>query len=170
MIPGLKEGVAGLAVVALVGCAGAPPPKPASPTPFTHTPQAATPAQAQVIKTALSLLGTPYRYGGTTPAGFDCSGFVYYVYRTAAGVELPRATQGLIQIGRPIEAADLQPADLVYFKIENQKPLHAGIYLGEGKFIHAPSSKGQVNIQSLGLDYWKERYLGARRVLWRSGL
>jgi len=170
MIRGLREGVAGVIAVALVGCAGAPPPKPTVSIPITHTQQAATPAQAQVIKVAQSLLGTPYAYGGTTPKGFDCNGFIYYVYQTAAGIELPRATQGLSQIGRPIETTDLRPADIVYFKIDRSLSLHAGIYLGDGQFIHAPSSNGQVNIQSLSTDYWQARYLGARRVLWRSGL
>jgi cell wall-associated NlpC family hydrolase len=171
MVPGLRQGMMmGFFVAALLGCAGAPTPKPAVSIPLTQTLQAATPAQAHVIKTATSLLDAPYRYGGTTPAGFDCSGFLFYVYRTAAGVDLPRETQGMIQVGRPVEIADLQPADIVYFKIETETSLHAGIYIGNGQFIHAPSSKGQVNIQSLSLDYWKQSYFGARRVLWRSGL
>jgi len=170
MIPWLKEGLAGVMAVVLVGCAGAPAPTPAASIPMTHTLQAATPAQAQVIKVAQSLLGTPYQYGGTTPKGFDCSGFIFYVYQTAAGVELPRETQGLSQIGRPIDITDLRPADIVYFKIDRSLSLHAGIYLGDGQFIHAPSSNGQVNIQSLATDYWHTQYLGARRVLWRSGL
>jgi cell wall-associated NlpC family hydrolase len=171
MIPGLKKGVgAGCVAVALVGCAGAPPPKPVVSIPVTHTQQAATPAQTQVIKVAQSLLGTPYQYGGVTPKGFDCSGFIFYVYQTAAGVVLPRETQGLSQIGRPIDVSDLRPADIIYFKIDRSLSLHAGIYLGDGQFIHAPSSDGQVNIQSLATDYWKTRYQGARRVLWRSGL
>jgi cell wall-associated NlpC family hydrolase len=170
MIPGLKEGMAGVIAVALVGCAGTPPPKPAASIPLTHTLQAVTPAQAQVLKVAQSLLGTPYQYGGITPKGFDCSGFIFYVYREAAGVELPRETQGLTQIGRPIDVTDLRPSDIIYFKIDKSVLLHAGIYLGDGQFIHAPSSNGQVNIQSLATDYWKDRYQGARRVLWRSSL
>jgi len=171
MSPGLRRGVWGCLAVVLAGCAGAPPPKPIiTPIPITRTTEAATPAQAQVIKTAQSLLGTPYQYGGTTPNGFDCSGFIYYVYRQAAGVTLPRETQGLIQIGHPIEITDLRPADIVYFKIDRREPLHAGIYVGNGQFIHAPSTNGQVNLQELDSDYWKSRYQGARRVLWRSGL
>jgi cell wall-associated NlpC family hydrolase len=170
MKPMLLRGVIGVVAAVVVGCAGAPPPKPAVAIPVTHTPQATTPAQTQVITVAQSLLGTPYRYGGSTPKGFDCSGFISYVYREAAGINLPRETQGLTQIGRSIETTDLRPADIVYFKIEQQRQLHAGIYLGDGRFIHAPSTSGQVNIQRLDLDYWNTRYQGARRVLWRSGL
>jgi cell wall-associated NlpC family hydrolase len=142
------------------GCAGVHP-RPD----FGDAPYENTPVQRGVIQTARGLLGTPYKYGGTTPAGFDCSGFVNYVYRTAAGLSLPRMTHDLVRSGKPIPAGRLQPADLVYFKIERQKPLHVGIYIGGGKFIHAPSRGGRVNIQNLGQDYWRDRYLGARRVL-----
>lgn len=124
-----------------------------------------TPAQEGVIQTALSLLGTPYRFGGTTPEGFDCTGFINYVYHHSAGIVLPRESHSLIRSGKPVSATNLQPADLVYFKIERQKPLHAGIYIGNGKFIHAPSSKGKINIQSLGMNYWRDRFITARRVI-----
>jgi len=124
-----------------------------------------TSVQKGVIQTALSLLGTPYRFGGTTPKGFDCSGLVNYVYRNSAGIILPRESHELARSGEPVSVVDLRPADLVYFKIERQKPLHVGIYIGDAKFIHAPSSRGKVNIQSLGLDYWRARFLGARRVI-----
>jgi cell wall-associated NlpC family hydrolase len=117
------------------------------------------------VHVALSLLGAPYRFGGTTPEGFDCTGFISYVFRHSAGMMLPRESHSLVRTGRPVSAKDLQPADLVYFKIERQKPLHVGIYIGEGRFIHAPSSGGKVNIQDLKGDYWKKRYLGARRVI-----
>lgn len=154
----------GLLMVAVVGCAGGHT-RPSVSTLPSEAEQHVTLAQERVIKTAHSLLGTPYRYGGTTPEGFDCSGFLFYVYRTAVGIELPRSTHDLIQVGQPVSVTDLRPADLVYFKIERQKPLHAGIYIGEGKFIHAPSTSGKVNIQNLTQDYGQQRYLGARRVL-----
>ena len=124
-----------------------------------------TAVQESVIATARSLLGVPYRFGGTTPEGFDCSGYVGYVYRQSAGIELPRMTHDLARAGRPVTVADLRPADLVYFKIERQKPLHVGIYMGDGKFIHSPSARGRVNIQDMNMDYWRTRYLGARRVI-----
>lgn len=124
-----------------------------------------TPLQKEIVRTARSLLGVPYRYGGTTPAGFDCSGFVDYVYRKAAGTALPRTADQLSRSGDSITLEELRPADLVYFKIEHQNDLHMGIYIGKGKFIHAPSAKGKVNIQRLAADYWRERYLGARRII-----
>lgn len=123
-----------------------------------------TATQKEVLRTARSLIGIPYRFGGTTPKGFDCSGFIGYVYQKAARLSLPRTTEALTRTGRPVSPNELRPADLVYFEIE-EKSLHAGIYIGGGKFIHAPSSKGKVNIQRLDLDYWRSRYRGARRVL-----
>lgn len=148
----------------LSGCAGA------SPRPdfsvLTHRSGGdLSESQRLVVQTARSLLGTPYRYGGSTPAGFDCSGFVTYVYRNAAALELPRMTHDLARSGRPVSVDQLRPADLVYFKIERQKPLHVGIYLGAGRFIHSPSSGGKVNVQRLDVEYWETRYLGARRVV-----
>ena len=119
----------------------------------------------EVVKTAQSLLGTPYQYGGSTPEGFDCSGFSNYVYSTAAGKKLPRVSHDMVKLGRAVSADKLKPADIVYFKIENQESLHVVIYIGDGQFIHAPKSKGEVNIQSMDRAYWKIRYLGARRIL-----
>lgn len=123
----------------------------------------------RVIRTATSLLGTPYRFGGTTPAGFDCSGYVAYVFRHAAGMDLPRRSIDQVRWGRPIAPLAMQPGDLVSFRIDREQALHVGIYLGAGRFIHAPSTRGAVNIQSLGLEYWRTRFLGARRVLPVSG-
>ena len=122
-------------------------------------------SQDTVIKISRSLLGTPYRFGGITPEGFDCSGFINYVYRNALGLTLPRMAKDLRHSGVAIPVSDLRPADLVFFKIERQKPLHVGIYLGQGRFIHAPSSGGRVNIQELEMNYWKDRFLGARRLI-----
>jgi cell wall-associated NlpC family hydrolase len=119
----------------------------------------------RVIATAAQLVGTPYKFGGTTPKGFDCTGYLMYVFRTAAGVSLPRTSLEQIQAGDPIMPSQLQPADLVYFRIDRKKDLHLGLYLGAGRFIHAPSSGGAVNIQRLDMDYWRTRFLGARRVL-----
>jgi cell wall-associated NlpC family hydrolase len=121
--------------------------------------------QERVLLTARSLMGAPYRYGGATPKGFDCSGYVNYVFRKAVGAKLPRMSRDLARSGSAVKIADLRPADIVYFKIRNQKSLHVGIYIGGGKFIHAPSSNGRVNIQDLNIDYWSRYYRGARRVL-----
>lgn len=148
---------------AIYGCASTPP-LPDFSSLSRERGEPATPVEGKVIQTAHALIGTPYRFGGTTPQGFDCSGFIGYVYQKAARLSLPRTTEALTRAGRPISPAELRPADLVYFEIE-EKSLHAGIYIGNGKFIHAPRSKGKVNIQRLDLDYWKRRYVGARRIL-----
>jgi cell wall-associated NlpC family hydrolase len=119
----------------------------------------------RVVDTATALLGTPYRFGGSTPTGFDCTGYVKYVFQKAAGVSLPRTSIEQIQSGEPLLPSRTEPGDLVYFRIDRKKDLHLGIYLGGGRFIHAPSSGGAVNIQSLEKEYWRTRFLGARRVL-----
>jgi cell wall-associated NlpC family hydrolase len=123
---------------------------------------AAAPAAEPVLHTALSLLGVPYRPGGNDPAGFDCSGFVTYVF-ARHGVALPRTVESQAraggQIGRPAAG------DLVFFRTSGRGPTHVGIALGPDRFIHAPSTRGVVRIEMLGSPYWSERYLEARRVL-----
>lgn len=148
-----------------VGCASHPVPPSDFSSLHSDTEQRSSSVQEIVIRKALSLLGTPYLFGGMTPEGFDCTGFINYVYRTSASIALPRESHDLVRAGEPVSVADLRPADIVYFRIERQKPLHAGIYLGAGKFIHAPSTGGKVNIQNLSQDYWKSRYLGGRRIV-----
>ncbi len=158
--------------LSLSACAGTPLPKEAKGRPgLDYEALMAAPtrpvsdARQRVIATAAQLVGTPYRFGGTTPAGFDCTGYLAYVFRKAAGVALPRTSIEQIQAGAPLTPSQLQPADLVYFRIDRKKDLHLGLYLGEGRFIHAPSSGGVVNVQSLETGYWRTRFLGARRVL-----
>jgi hypothetical protein len=156
----------------LSACAGTPLPKEAKGRPgLDYDALMAAPARPvsesrqRVIATAAQLVGTPYKFGGTTPAGFDCTGYLAYIFRKAAGITLPRTSIEQIQAGAPLTPSQLQPADLVYFRIDRKKDLHLGLYLGEGRFIHAPSSGGVVNIQSLETEYWRTRFLGARRVL-----
>ena len=124
-----------------------------------------TARQSKVVQVARSMLGTPYVYGGKTPKGFDCSGLLYYAYRKATKITLPRISRDQVKAGRSVKGVALLPADIVYFKIKGEKSLHVGLYIGRGKFIHAPSSNGKVNIQDLNLLYWKSQYLGARRIL-----
>ena len=114
---------------------------------------------------AISLVGTPYRYGGNTPAGgFDCSGLVGYVFLDAAGLRLPRSTSALIDLkSRRVARDDLQPGDLVLFTPTGGG--HVGIYVGEGRFVHAPSSGGTVRMDKLNTPYWARAYAGAKRVL-----
>lgn len=125
-------------------------------------------AQAEVQIRAMGLIGVPYRYGGTSPAtGFDCSGLIHYVYREAAGIDLPRTTAGLSALRTDRPPADaLQPGDLLLFKVKGgRKVNHAGIYVGDGRFVHAPSSGGRVRLDRLVDRYWQRGYTGARRVL-----
>jgi cell wall-associated NlpC family hydrolase len=115
---------------------------------------------------ALAQLGVAYANGGSAPEeGFDCSGLVSYVYRRATGLRLPRTTYALEKVGRIVEPAELQPGDLVFFNTLSRAYSHVGIYMGEERFIHAPSSGGVVRMESMRADYWAQRFNGARRLL-----
>ncbi|OHC65025.1 MAG: hydrolase Nlp/P60 [Pseudomonadales bacterium RIFCSPLOWO2_02_FULL_63_210] len=148
----------------LTGCAG----RTSAPQPIVHVPAASLHSGAEdVLFRALGLVGTPYRYGGNTPAGgFDCSGLIGYVYRDAAGVLLPRSTRELISMRAPAVGRNaLQSGDLVFFATSGGGQVsHAGIYVGDGRFVHAPSSGGTVRLDSLSNSYWQRTYLEAKRV------
>ena len=119
---------------------------------------------------ALTHLGTPYRASGLSPqTGFDCSGLVVYVYLEGAGLALPRNTFDLSRLGQPVEAAELRPGDLVFYNTQRRDYSHVGIYLGEERFIHAPSSGGEVRVENLRAGYWMRRYSGARRLIATPG-
>lgn len=122
-------------------------------------------ANAVLIR-ALGLVGTPYRYGGNTPeGGFDCSGLVTYVFRDMLDLRLPRTSRELAQVQGPrIDPHKLAPADLVFFGSRGSVS-HVGIYVGEGRFVHAPSTGGTVRLDSLDGSYWQDHYSGAKRVL-----
>jgi len=164
----------------LLGCASVQPPI-QSPTPSAdvsrvlYTPQSApqdplilSPIEDQApldtLSYALSLLGTAYRYGGTSPKeGFDCSGFVQYVYRRF-GVGLPRIAREMAQQLPPVDSTEKQPGDLVFFNTNGRSFSHVGIYLGADRFIHATSRTGKtVKISSLWDAYWRRRLNGLRR-------
>lgn len=119
-----------------------------------------------VLMRAISLVGTPYRYGGNTPeGGFDCSGLVNYVFRDMLDLRLPRTSRELAAYQGPrIEPQRLATADLVFFGSGGQVS-HVGIYVGEGRFVHAPSTGGTVRLDHLDGSYWRRNYSGARRVL-----
>lgn len=118
---------------------------------------------AAIISTAKKYMGVKYVWGGTTPSGFDCSGFTQYVF-AQQGISLPRISGDQYSQGRSVSMSNLQPGDLIFFSLDGDKIIdHVGIYTGNGQFINASSSKG-VTIYSLG-SYWKSHYIGAKRVL-----
>ena len=117
---------------------------------------------ARLLNIAMRFGGVPYVWGGETPAGFDCSGFVQYVFRQI-GINLPRTADVQYELGRKVLQSDLQPGDLVFFETYEPGASHDGIYVGEGKFIAANSGTG-VAVVSLADPYWSSRYLGARRL------
>jgi cell wall-associated NlpC family hydrolase len=121
----------------------------------------------EVIIRAISLVGTPYRYGGTQPhTGFDCSGLIGFVFNEAAGLKLPRTTRELIDIeAKAVDREDLQAGDLVYFNSRGGRVSHIGIYVGEDRFVHAPSTGGVVRIDKINTPYWTKFYVGAKRIL-----
>jgi cell wall-associated NlpC family hydrolase len=121
--------------------------------------------KSSLLVKAKSLLGKPYRYGGRHPTtGFDCSGFVQYTHATV-GVDLPRTTYQQLRATHPISKQQLRPGDLLFFRINRKRFVsHVGIYLGKGKFIHAPSSGKRVSIAQLDSPYWKRVYSSAGRV------
>lgn len=120
-------------------------------------------AARRIIQLSMRYLGVPYVFGGVTTNGFDCSGFTRHVYRSV-GLELPRAADDQFAVGRPVSISRLQPGDLVFFTTYEPGASHSGIYIGDGKFISATSSRG-IAIDRLNSSYWSQRYVGARRVL-----
>jgi cell wall-associated NlpC family hydrolase len=112
---------------------------------------------------AISLVGTPYRFGGNTPeAGFDCSGLIGHVYKTRAGVAAPRTVAALVGWGQPVPSQSLRSGDLVVFT-QNGVSNHAGIYVGEGRFVHAPSTGGEVRLEPLSARHWAKMQISFRR-------
>lgn len=119
----------------------------------------------EVLASAMSLKGIKYKYGGSSPAtGFDCSGFVNYVYNKAANLNLPRTAKGISRYGESVNKDDLSPGDLVFFNTARRAFSHVGIYIGDGNFIHAPSRGGSVRIESMQTSYWETRFNGAKRL------
>ena len=157
-----------VAVVAAVsgGCvsAGGPGPSPFPNAPRTNFSRAAAENAPALIATAMQFRGVPYRLGGTEPGGgFDCSGFVYYVFEQHQ-VALPRTVAEQYEIGAKISPSDIEPGDLVFFATTASSATHVGLAIGADEFIHAPGTGGVVRIDRVDAPYWKARVVGARRV------
>lgn len=119
----------------------------------------------EVLVNALSLTGIKYARGGNTPeTGFDCSGFVRYVFKQAASLTLPHSALAISQIGKSVPKNDLQPGDLVFFNTMRNTFSHVGIYLGNNRFIHSPSAGGKVRVENMQDGYWSTRFSGAQRI------
>ncbi|MEJ7138715.1 C40 family peptidase [Amphibiibacter pelophylacis] len=121
---------------------------------------------SSMIDTALDYLGVPYRYGGTTARGFDCSGFTRYVFEKTLGITIPRtaAEQAHYAGFLKVDRSDLQPGDLVFFNTMRRDFSHVGIYLGDGKFVHSPRTGSVVRVDRIANSYWSARFDGARRA------
>ena len=121
--------------------------------------------KAQILLSmARQYVGVPYVWAGRSPSGFDCSGFIYYVF-DQLGYGLPRMADGQFEVGIPVSRNSLEPGDLVFFETYEPGPSHVGIYIGNNQFIHASSGAGHVTVTPLNKTYYRDRYLGARRIL-----
>ncbi|NGR07500.1 C40 family peptidase [bacterium SGD-2] len=118
-----------------------------------------------LASTALNYLGIKYRFGGNAPdTGFDCSGLVVYAAEKSLGLKLPRRSSEMARLGQSVKRDELERGDLVFFNTRGHRFSHVGIYLGEGKFVHAPSTGSRVRVEDMNIGYWKKRYNGARRL------
>lgn len=158
------------AALLLAACAGNRP-RPAANATIHDTvklPAKVTTEANNILFHAINLIGTPYRWGGNTPkSGFDCSGLVDYVYRVAAHVDLPRTSHAMSELDAPkIKNVDkLASGDLLFFRTEGHRISHVGIYVSNGRFVHAPNSGGTVMLSSLTNPYWSKHFAFARRAL-----
>ncbi|WP_082985167.1 C40 family peptidase [Orrella dioscoreae] len=120
----------------------------------------------RVVTASLAEIGTPYSWGGDNPEdGFDCSGLVRFVFAKIADIDMPHRARQQRTLGKPVKTAQLQPGDLVFFNTMRHPASHVGIYIGEGKFVHAPSRGAKVRVDKLSNSYWAKRYTGGRRYL-----
>ncbi len=151
-----------VATALLLGACGSRPPARVEPSAWPGAPSLSDEQAHDIAIHALGLVGTPYRYGGNTPdSGFDCSGLIGYVYNSRAGVAPPRTVALLSGFGASVPEDELRTGDLVVFG--GGRPTHAGIYVGEGRFVHAPSSGGTVRLDHLRSRYWAQQSASYRR-------
>jgi cell wall-associated NlpC family hydrolase len=173
MISQPDTGIRRLALVAIVatgiGACASRPELPSEPVQATRTTVPESPSGnvksttvgQRAASVALDQVGVPYRYGGSSPAGFDCSGLVYYSY-ARAGKAVPRTTSGLWNALAPVQTGRLRAGDLLFFKVYG-KMSHVGIYVGNGRFVHAPSSGKYVSVERLGSEYYSRAFIRAAR-------
>ena len=143
----------------MVGCASLPPEPPAR----DSGPKSEQ--RAEALLQTLLMLGVDYRYGGKSPqTGFDCSGLVAHVFREAYGIELPHNARAQSKMGMRVSLSELRAGDLVFYNTLNRPFSHVGIYLGDGRFVHAPKTGAQVRVEPIRGRYWMRRFDGARRI------
>ena len=141
-----------------IGCSTLPPEVPHDTGPMSEQ-------RAEALLQTLLTLGVDYRYGGQTPdSGFDCSGLVAHVFREAYGIELPHNARAQSELGRRVSLSELRAGDLVFYNTLNRPFSHVGIYLGDGRFVHAPKTGARVRVESIRGRYWMRRFDGARRI------
>ena len=166
----LRVGLMMGSAAALAGCASSSRQRARAAAPVPARPRSddlpGTEVGVEVVVQAMGLIGVPYQWGGNDPReGFDCSGLVNHVYLQAAGLRLPRTSRLISERGRRVARTRLAPADLVFFNTSRQAFSHVGIYIGDDRFVHAPSSGSLVRVDSMERTYWRQRYVGARRLL-----
>ena len=154
-----------LLLIALVlsACSSLLPPRSQSPSSTPAAPLPISQSGNEVAIYALDLIGTGYRFGGKNPeAGLDCSGMVSYIYREAAGIKISGSAADIAKRGKEIDRQSLRPGDLIFFNTEHKPFSHVAIYIGDNRFVHAPSTNGRVRIDRLDNRYYAERYEMAR--------
>ena len=149
----------------VAGCASTPRAPAGTRQSSAEAPRKAPVDRSEALLMALMALGVDYQMGGRSGAtGFDCSGLVAYVYEEAYGIRVPRTVLGQSATGIAVSAEDLEPGDLVFYDTLGHPYSHVGIYLGDGKFVHAPKTGSTVRIENLRSAYWTRRFTGARRI------
>jgi cell wall-associated NlpC family hydrolase len=177
-LQGLKPAVIVVIALSAAACAstggpprprpfpGAPLPPSAAPPPAAGPPVVVPPspvAPTAIVSTAMMLRGIPYRNGGSDPSGFDCSGFVQWVF-AQNGIRLPREVREQYDAGHKIDLRDVTPGDLLFFETVSRGASHVGMAIGGDQFVHAPSSQGVVRVERFTAGYWSMRFVGARRI------
>ncbi len=158
-----SKGYCGGLALLLAACVSAPPPLPVQVPAALPARAEASDTGREIVLFALGLIDTGYRFGGKNPeAGLDCSGMVSYIYNKAAGMKLVGSAADIARQGRAIGRGSLRPGDLVFFNTRKAPFSHVGVYIGDDRFVHAPSSNGRVRIEQMGNAYYSQRFEAAR--------